>query len=349
MTGALFSNFDSPSLFGERERLISRIATGVGAALYTSNWQLAEEARCTRTRAALFFFILVRERMRGTKILVCTGSHDRGVTLWARLLGMRVWWVVWHSSDLVQCGPIRRVVRRVTGRRVRCIVPFAETAALLSGAGFHFISTTIIPPAFDPALLHQQTSIFDELADRTYRHGLSLCFVVGIISPLIKESGIEHAITAARELRELIPHFQLIIVGDGPEKQQLQWLVKMLGLHQCVRFVGQRDAPQRWYQFFDAYIICTASHRIIGTSALEALALGIAVVTGPHEGFEDLFDTHDQWILPHYNSGALINAIVELERNQPKTSALEQAVSHRILSEFSLDSIIVRWKQDIFQ
>ena len=80
---------------------------------------------------------------------------------------------------------------------------------------------------------------------------------------------------------------QLIIIGEGPEKQILKNLVKKLNLEENVHFLGFRDDVMKW--MINADIFVTAS-QVEGSpnSLIEAICLGIPSIatdcpTGPRE------------------------------------------------------------------
>ena len=80
---------------------------------------------------------------------------------------------------------------------------------------------------------------------------------------------------------------QLIIIGEGPEKEILKDLVKKLNLEKNVHFLGFRDDVIQW--MINADIFVTAS-QVEGSpnSLIEAICLGIPSIatdcpTGPKE------------------------------------------------------------------
>ena len=79
----------------------------------------------------------------------------------------------------------------------------------------------------------------------------------------------------------------LIIVGDGPERNELHYLVKNLGLDQQVQFTGSVDNPEYFLEQADLYIHTTKSEAF-GLTILEAMAAGLPVVCTDGGGNRDL-------------------------------------------------------------
>lgn len=71
---------------------------------------------------------------------------------------------------------------------------------------------------------------------------------------------------------------KLCLVGDGPERANLEALVKKLGLHNNVFFAGARDDVYRFYPLFDCFVLSSQTEGL-SIALLEALCFGLPVVT----------------------------------------------------------------------
>lgn len=76
----------------------------------------------------------------------------------------------------------------------------------------------------------------------------------------------------------------LVIVGDGPQRKELERLVENLGLQSRVHFAGfvQPDEVLRWYAF--ARVMVVPSSETWSVAVLEALAAGVPVVVSDEVG-----------------------------------------------------------------
>ena len=95
---------------------------------------------------------------------------------------------------------------------------------------------------------------------------------------------------------------QLIIIGDGPEKESLKNLVKKLSLEDNVHFLGFRDDVIQWMINSDIFV--TAS-QVEGSpnSLIEAVCLGIpSIATDCPTGPKEILNNGDQGILIPMNS-----------------------------------------------
>ncbi|SVC04113.1 uncharacterized protein METZ01_LOCUS256967, partial [marine metagenome] len=110
---------------------------------------------------------------------------------------------------------------------------------------------------------------------------------------------------------------QLIIIGDGPEKETLSNLVKKLSLEDNVHFLGFRDDVIHWIINSDIFV--TASE-VEGSpnSLIEAVCLGIpSIATDCPTGPKEILNNGDQGILiPMDSEKHMVNAIQLLIENQ---------------------------------
>lgn len=80
---------------------------------------------------------------------------------------------------------------------------------------------------------------------------------------------------------------QLVIVGDGPQQNELFHLAKNLGLDQQIQFTGSIDNPEYFLEQADIYIH-TAKSEAFGLTILEAMGAGLPVICTDGGGNRDL-------------------------------------------------------------
>ncbi len=109
--------------------------------------------------------------------------------------------------------------------------------------------------------------------------GLSGSPILLSVGHLIERKGHHIAIAALAELLPGHPQAQLVIIGEGPEREALQALVQKLGVQGNVRFTGALPNQDlyRWYGAADALILAS-SREGWANVLLEAMACGTPVV-----------------------------------------------------------------------
>jgi glycosyltransferase involved in cell wall biosynthesis len=192
-----------------------------------------------------------------------------------RLLRCRVV-CIFHSSRLQ-----RR--ERMTFAPFRWIAPRLDALVYVSEAqrrvwdsrGLRAPRAAVIVNGVD---LHQFSP---EAADRAVvRTGLGLDpgdFVVGIVAALRPEKRHQDLIAAVAALRAQGRAAKLIVVGDGPQRENLSDLAVRLGLQQVVIFAGDQLDVRPFILACDVCALCSDTETL-PMAALEILALGVPLV-----------------------------------------------------------------------
>ena len=130
---------------------------------------------------------------------------------------------------------------------------------------------------------------------------------------------------------------QLIIIGEGPEKQILKNLVKKLNLEENVHFLGFRDDVVQW--MINADIFVTAS-QVEGSpnSLIEAICLGLpSIATDCPTGPKEILNNGELGILiPMDSEKHMIDAIkllIEDENLRMKFVNLSESAKSRYSSD----------------
>jgi glycosyltransferase involved in cell wall biosynthesis len=88
--------------------------------------------------------------------------------------------------------------------------------------------------------------------ERRTRHGDPQLLVVG---RLIHRKGVHLALEALQRLEAEWPTLCLVVVGDGPDRSQLERLAVQMGLSDRVRFVGFDPDPGAWMRASDLLLV----------------------------------------------------------------------------------------------
>lgn len=118
---------------------------------------------------------------------------------------------------------------------------------------------------------------------------------------------------------------KLLILGEGPERQKLEKLVRELGLAGKVELPGFFPNPYSWMAHADLFVLSSRSEGL-PTVLIEALACGTPVVaadcvSGPAEILEG---GKYGSLVPVGNVDALAQAILDGLRNPPRRELLEK-------------------------
>jgi glycosyltransferase involved in cell wall biosynthesis len=203
-------------------------------------------------------------------------SHDAYTsvfaTMCARLAGVRG--VIasrrsWHSPHLQ--GRILRANRVAYRFSDRVIGNSPSVSRLVESEGGVPASRIVTIPNFlDPQSFEPMT---DDTRARFLREiGVpSGAFVVGVVarlSPVKDHASLLHAIA---ELRRDIPDLHCVLVGDGPERANIQTLANTLEIADRIHLAGERPQLPNLHGLFDISVLCSTTEAF-PNSVLEAMA-----------------------------------------------------------------------------
>ena len=113
-------------------------------------------------------------------------------------------------------------------------------------------------------------------------------FVIGSVSRLAKEKSIDRVITNFKEVLKTIPNAKLLIVGDGPDRDELMNLAKELEIEKNVIFTLKVpiESVQIYYQIMNVYVTFSTTETQ-GLTVLEAMEYSIPVIAIKDDSFID--------------------------------------------------------------
>lgn len=113
-------------------------------------------------------------------------------------------------------------------------------------------------------------------------------YVILTTSRLVYKNGVDILIKALAKLKETRPNIKLLIIGDGPELNDLKSKTKNLKIENEVIFIGQipqKDLPI-YFRVSDVFVRASRSEGL-GNSFLEAMAAEVPVIGTPVGGIID--------------------------------------------------------------
>lgn len=136
---------------------------------------------------------------------------------------------------------------------------------------------------------------------------------VGIISSLVSYEGVDILIKAAK----LLPSdLDVLIIGEGEQRGDLERMAIECGVADRVRFVGQvpRDQVWKWYAALDVFVLPrhdkTVTRRVTPIKALQAQAYGVPVVASDLPAIREITGDIETYF-PAGDVNALANAIMK--------------------------------------
>jgi len=133
-----------------------------------------------------------------------------------------------------------------------------------------------------------------------------------------KYKAIDVVIRALRIVRDEVHGAQLIIIGDGPDRERLTDVVRRERLHEAVRFTGRMSGAQMVEQLNRSHVFLNASPKEgWGLTVVEANACGVPVVGSNVPGLRDsIQDGVTGFLVPYGDVGAFAEKTAALLKDQ---------------------------------
>jgi N-acetyl-alpha-D-glucosaminyl L-malate synthase BshA len=106
------------------------------------------------------------------------------------------------------------------------------------------------------------------------------------ISNFRKVKRIDDAIRVFERVYKEVPS-KLLLIGDGPERRNMEELCRKIGLCHEVRFLGKQDAVEELLSIGDLFLLPSASESF-GLAALEAMACEVPVISSNIGGLPEV-------------------------------------------------------------
>jgi glycosyltransferase involved in cell wall biosynthesis len=154
------------------------------------------------------------------------------------------------------------------------------------------------------------------------------------VGSLIHRKGVDLMLQAFAELLRIHPQCHLLVVGEGPDRQELQALAGRLSIDRRVHFTGLVPSAGAVLRDATDLAVSPARSEGFGLTVIEAGAFGLPVVATDTPGMREILtNEEDGLIVPVENVPALVAALARLV-SEPVTrrrlgSALRETVERR--------------------
>ncbi len=212
----------------------------------------------------------------------------------------------------------------------RAVVDFYASHSITTER-FTVIANAVVPPQITPLSREQ---VFERLK-LPPRAAL-----VGAVGRLWKQKGYRELIWSGELLRVALKNVCVVIIGDGPEREQLLHYRDQVGADEAVRLVGDREDAQELMTGFD--LLWNGSlYEGQSNTILEAMACGVPVVASDIPGTRDLVEHNVTGLLyPLSDVGQLTRITNQLLREPDRMAAMGVAAKQKIAEHFSLSKMI---------
>jgi len=239
-----------------------------------------------------------------------------------------------HVSVPVSKGPLTRWLYTRAASRI-VTTGEALKRELIDGNGFPAGRVESVPTGIDPVRFAP-----GDRAGARARLGLPDTPLVGIVATLRSWKGHKFLIEAVAELPADVG---LVIVGEGPMREQLEALVTERGLRERTVFAGNRADVAPWLQAMDVFALPSYAHEGVPQALIQAMMTGLPCVTTAVGSIGELA-IHEKTalVVPAQDAGALSQALSLLLKDERLRRALGDAARAHAVANHSYERMLDR-------
>jgi glycosyltransferase involved in cell wall biosynthesis len=164
--------------------------------------------------------------------------------------------------------------------------------------------------------------------------------IIGTISELHTNKGIDCALHACAHVFEEYPEVHFVILGDGEERKSLELLTKNLGIDSRVIFLGYVPHAAEYLKAFDIFSL-TSRTEAFPYVLLEAGAASRPVIASRVGGIPELIEHQVSGLLSYPDdSDDIEHKMKVLLSDENKRNEYAQKLNQKVSLEFSLENML---------
>jgi lipopolysaccharide heptosyltransferase II len=171
-------------------------------------------------------------------------------------------------------------------------------------------------------------------------------YVIGMVSRITPLKGHSDFIKAVSILRRQIPGLKAVIVGQAPKdkyREDLEILIKRLGLTGVVELTGPRGDVQEVMRGFDILVSATTTPEAFGRVIIEAQASGVPVVATRVGGVVDIIEDGRTGLLcAPANPSDMAAKVLKAYRDRALCISMAIAARKNVETDYTLDKMVDR-------
>lgn len=141
---------------------------------------------------------------------------------------------------------------------------------------------------------------------------------------------------------------RLVLVGDGPQAELAQRMIRDLGLEQRVCTLGKQDEFAHWLPHADAFLL-TSENESFGIAGLEALSAGVPVLGYSVGGVPEVVAPGTGELVPAKDVEALARAVVDFLRSPARADEMRLKARQHAVENFRRGPALERVERWFFQ
>lgn len=169
---------------------------------------------------------------------------------------------------------------------------------------------------------------------------------LGILATLRSWKGHAYLLEAFAHLRPAHPEWRLLVIGDGPQRLNLEAKARELGVTEAVNFVGNQENVPEWLACLDLFCLPSYGEEGVPQGIMQAMACRLAVVSTPIGAIaEAVQDGKTGVLVAPRDSGALAAALGRLMSDRELRERMAAAGLAYAREHFGLEVMLDRMEE----
>ncbi len=168
-------------------------------------------------------------------------------------------------------------------------------------------------------------------------------FLIGSTGRLIYQKNYEFLIRNYLKIKERIPNAKVVIVGDGPDRENYEGLIQKYGIQNDFFLVGELKNSHQYMKGFDVFTL-SSRYEGVSISLIEALYAEIPILASNVGGNPDVVGNNQNQLFTLDDFDDYLSKLVDIKSNREEIIKLNASIKHR----FSLESFMNHYK-DLFE
>lgn len=160
---------------------------------------------------------------------------------------------------------------------------------------------------------------------------------------MVPVKGLAILLKAVAHMSSISRPLRVLLVGDGPERPELEALAERLGIRDSIEFVGFASEPRFFLAEMDVFVLPSLNEGV-PMALLEALAAGIPVVAAAVGGIPGMIgDTGAALLVRSSSPEAWVAALTTVIGCPEQSNMMAKRGLQLVREQFSIDSMVNRY------
>lgn len=288
--------------------------------------------------------------LRSTKpdVIIVAGAGTAVIGRLAGLLNNVKHRVVWmHSSRVDRSSFVRDLVDR-------SLIPSTSRFLGVTEAQISFMETVCKFPATKIRIVRSgvDAKAFESPTDWDLSGELGLRLGQPVVAMVARLQPVKDHFTflvAAKTVLDSLPETTFLVIGDGPQRGDLENICQQLGISESVHFTGTRLDIDRLLPAIDIHVLSSHSEGL-PMAVLEGMACGKPVICTDVGGTSEIIEHGvSGYLVPPGEPAMLAAHLTALLTNPDLAERMGAAGKRRVESEFSFNDSVAEFEKFIME